>query len=97
MKTAELIDPEEIRRLIAWVICDAMPPDDDVLRKLYADDVTLESLAAHHDERCQIGGHIYDKFNVAISLEDTAPWQTVGDIIRCVQSKIENRNSKISP
>lgn len=86
-------EPEEIRRLIAWVLCDAMPPNDDVLRKIYADDVTLDSLAAHHDERCQIAGYIYEKFDVLVSIEDAAPWVTVGDIIAFVQSKIENRKS----
>jgi acyl carrier protein len=92
-------EPEEIRRLIAWVLCDAMPPNDDVLRTIYADDVTLASLAADGDERCQIGGYIYEKFNVLVPMENMAGWDTIGDIIAFVQSKIENRsdrNSKIS-
>jgi acyl carrier protein len=87
---------EEIRRLIAWVLCDMMPPDDVQLRQIYADGVTLDSLGAAHDERLQIAGNIYENFNLLIPVEAMCAWQTIGDIIAFVQSKIENRNSKIS-
>jgi acyl carrier protein len=80
-------DTEEIRRVIAWVLCDAMPPDDELLRKIYADDVSLDSLGATHDELCEIGGNIYEKFNIDVLLEHTASWQTVGDIIRYVAQR----------
>lgn len=91
-------EPEEIRRVIAWQLCDAMPPNDTVLRELYADNVSLNSLGVDSLDLVEIAMSIEEKFPEAgdISDDDETNLQTVGDIIGLVQSKIEVRNSKIS-
>ena len=82
-----LAEAEDIRRLIAWELCGTMPPNDELLREIYADDVTLASFGAEDYELRGIAELIYARTSLAISPEETAGWKTVGDIIRFVLSK----------
>lgn len=84
-----MIDPIEIRRAIAWQLCDAMPPNDSVLGEIYADNVTLDSLGVDSLDRVEIAMTLEEKFPALGDVDiDTIRWQTVGDIIGFVQSQI---------
>jgi acyl carrier protein len=83
-------EAEEIRRLVAWNLCGAMPPNDTVLRELYADGVTLDSLGVDSLDPVELSLSIEEKFGVAeITPADQESWKTVGDIIAFVKARTE--------
>lgn len=80
-------DPEEIRRLIAWVLCDAMPPDDATLREIYADNILLASLGATAVEFRKLCTLFAGKFSISIREEETDSWKNIGDVIGFVNQR----------
>lgn|GEM_PF-6449512 len=86
--------PEEIRRVIAWQLCDAMPPGDQMLKQIYADDIALASLGVDSLDRVELSMTLEEKFTLDpdIPAETYEKWATVGDVIRYVADRTEGRD-----
>lgn len=82
---------ERVRKIIAATMCGGMPPQGETLRTIYADHITLDSLAIDSLDRAEICTHLEMEFDLAVEIPeyDYEFWNTIGDVIRYIVKRTE--------